>query len=130
MFDGGHFQPAEPHDFTIIRRAAPVQQAQQRRFARAVAANQADALASLHGEFGMIEQGMVSVSELDVAERDKSRGSHKKQFRVTGKMKMIPAMGPKQTPIVAGYNADARQAGQSRCQGIEEGPDSTEQGSG
>src|SRR5690606_20481774 len=107
--------------------------------------NQADALAGLDGQVGVIQQRMMAICQLDLGKRNQCCCCHAlmpalwagpiKLWCVrpagAGSQSIAPqvALG-RGSSIVAGYNAGVRQVGQSRCVCIEEGPDSTEQDSG
>ena len=58
----------------VIQRDAAREDAQERRFAGAVAADQADALARVHGERGAVEQRYVAVGELGIGEGEEGHG--------------------------------------------------------
>src|SRR5690606_18460844 len=80
LFGGGHAQAGGARDLAVVRLGAAIEQAQQRRLAGAVAADQADALAGLDGEVGVVEQRVVAVGQLDAGEGNEGCQSHEKKL--------------------------------------------------
>ncbi|MNI25334.1 hypothetical protein D3C73_789790 [compost metagenome] len=76
LFDRGHAQPRAAGDVAIVGDGAAVKQPQQRRLAGAVAADEANALAGLDGEVGVIQQRVVPIGELDVGKSDEGSEGH------------------------------------------------------
>ncbi|CFL98495.1 Uncharacterised protein [Bordetella pertussis] len=76
LLDRGHAQARTAGDVAVVGLRAAIEQAQQRRFARAVAPDQADALAFLDGEIGVVQQGVVAVGQLNVGKRNKGSEGH------------------------------------------------------
>ena len=76
LFDRGDAQARIAGDIAVVRQRPAVEQPQQRRLAGAVAADEADALAGLNGEVGVVQQRMVAVGQLDVGKSDESSEGH------------------------------------------------------
>ncbi len=76
LFDRGHAQARAAGDVAIVGHGAAVEQPQQRGLAGAVAADEADALAGLDGEVGVVQQRMVAIGQLDVGQGDERCESH------------------------------------------------------
>lgn len=76
LFDRGHAQPRTAGDVAVVGNGAAIQQPQQRGLAGAVAADEADALAGLDGEVGVVQQRMVAIGQLDVGQGDERCEGH------------------------------------------------------
>ncbi|MNQ70181.1 hypothetical protein D3C85_848120 [compost metagenome] len=76
LFDGGDAQSRAAGDGAVVGQCPAVEQPEQRGLARAVAADEADALAGLDGEVGMIQQWVVAIGQLDVGQGDESFEGH------------------------------------------------------
>ena len=79
---GGHFllqardaQAVLAADFAVVGRRSPVEQAQQRGLAGAVAADDGDALAGVDGEVDVFEQEGAADAEVDRLECDQGHGA-------------------------------------------------------
>src|SRR5690606_2113761 len=127
LLDRCDCQAAHPHEIAVVRFDTPIENLQERRFARAVAADQADTVALQDAEIGAIQQGMMPKSQLNLGKRNQGYGHREEEISSGCKDNRKWVRSP---PIVAGYNARVGRVGQSRCEGIEEGPDSAGQGSG
>ncbi|MCY1522209.1 hypothetical protein D9M68_570540 [compost metagenome] len=76
LLDGGYAQAGTAGDVAVVGLGPAVQQPQQGGLAGAVAADEADALASLDGEIGVIQQRVVAIGQLDVGKRDEGSEGH------------------------------------------------------
>jgi len=76
LFDRGHAQARRAGDIAVVGQGAAIEQAEQRGLAGAVAADEADALAGLDGEVGVVQQRVVAIGQLDVGQGDERCEGH------------------------------------------------------
>jgi len=143
LFDGGHPQAGAARDRAVIGLRAAVQQSEERGLPCAVAADEADALAGLDGEVGMVQQRMVSVGELNVGQGDESFEGHVVLVSAASKRisaycrrnprycsrRCWPSPGTDRAAVIE-YGLQGGLDDRGGRELIEEGPDSTGQGNG
>ena len=123
-------------DVAIVGQGPAIEQPEQRGLAGAVAADQADAFAGLDGEVGMVQQRVMAVGQLDVCQGGLRGPCRNRVCGVDAGISAYCRRKPRPLPHgdgVAGVLEYAAQGGlddRGGCESIEEGPDSTGQGSG
>src|SRR6185436_16002522 len=94
----GDLDAGREPDLPVVRPRAALDDAQQARLARAVAADEPDVLAGLHHEVGVVEQGYVSVRERDFRELEKR---HDRSIDERGQSRLCNATKSTLTPFIS-----------------------------